>query len=153
MDPTAARLATWAALCNVGKIQQPAEGQIPSGLVSSGELASASIPPWAERQASAQTPAVGYENVPFLTPFLCIGSIGRERNTERQTLLSHAASRVTQDYAAAEKDICDDVGIALAAVIRAAETTHGVFINELRVTMLDDGTAGRWVQAVCTIAR
>jgi hypothetical protein len=70
-------------------------------------------------------------------------------------VLSRAASRVTQNYAAAEKDICDDVGVALAAVIRAAETSHGVTINELRVTMLDRGMPGerRWVQAVCTITR
>jgi hypothetical protein len=68
-------------------------------------------------------------------------------------VLSRVASRVTQDYAAAEKDICDDVGVALAAVIRAAETDHGVVINELRVTMLDQGNGERWVQAVCTIAR
>jgi len=59
----------------------------------------------------------------------------------------------TQDFAAAEKDICDDVGIALAAVIRAAETNHHVLINEVRVTMLDDGDGKRWVQAVCTITR
>ena len=70
----------------------------------------------------------------------------------RDTLLS-AASRVTQDYAAVEKDICDDVGVALAAVIRAAETTHGVHIDELRGTMLDQGNGERWAQAVCTIAR
>jgi hypothetical protein len=69
-------------------------------------------------------------------------------------VLSRAASRVTQKYAAAEKAICDDVGVALAAVIQAAETTHGVFINELRITMLDEGPGrGRWVQAVCTITR
>jgi len=68
-------------------------------------------------------------------------------------MLSRAESRVTQDFAAAEKDICDDVGIALAAVIRAAETNHHVLINEVRVTMLDDGDGKRWVQAVCTITR
>jgi hypothetical protein len=68
-------------------------------------------------------------------------------------VLSRVASRVTQDYAAAEKDVCDDVGVAFAAVIRAAEMAHGVSINELRITMLDDGTSERWVRAVCTITR
>jgi hypothetical protein len=68
-------------------------------------------------------------------------------------VLSSVATRVTQDYAPAEKEVCDDVGVALAAVIRAAEMTHRVSINELRVTMLDNGSGERWVQAVCTITR
>jgi hypothetical protein len=71
----------------------------------------------------------------------------------RHPVLSRVASRVSQDYAAAEKEICDDVGVALAAVIRAAEMGHGVSINELRITMLDEGKGERWVRAVCTITR
>jgi hypothetical protein len=68
-------------------------------------------------------------------------------------VLSRAESRTTQHFAAAEKDICRDIGIALAAVIRAAEMNHGVFISELHVTKLDGDRGNRWGDAVCTIAR
>jgi hypothetical protein len=68
-------------------------------------------------------------------------------------LLSNAETKVTQHFAAAEKDICADVGIALAAVIRAAEMDHGVSINEVRITRLDGGNGERWLEAVCTITR
>jgi hypothetical protein len=150
MDATAGRLATWDTLCNVGKIQQPAGGQTASGLVSSGEQ---TRPLYALGCAVADNhSAVWYEAVPFLTRGFCVAvSIaGRERDI---TVLSRVASRGTQDYAAAEKDVCDDVGVAFAAVIRAAEMAHGVSINELRITMLDDGSSERWVRAVCTITR
>ncbi|MGH8850438.1 MAG: hypothetical protein ACREYD_05550 [Casimicrobiaceae bacterium] len=62
-------------------------------------------------------------------------------------------TRLTQHYANAEKDICDQIGSAFAAIMRAAESEHGVQINELRVTMLDDRTGERWAQAICTIMR
>lgn len=67
-------------------------------------------------------------------------------------MLPRTASREIEHFAAAERDICERIGLALGAVIRDAELTHGVSIAELRVTMLDEGRE-RWVEAVCTIAR
>ena len=67
-------------------------------------------------------------------------------------MLPRTASREIERYSAAERDICERIGLALGAVIRDAELTHGVSIAELRVTMLDEGRE-RWVEAVCTISR
>ena len=69
-----------------------------------------------------------------------------------ETAISRAASREIEHFAAAERDICERIGLALGAAIRDAELTHGVSIAELRVTMLDEGRE-RWAEAVCTIAR
>lgn len=67
-------------------------------------------------------------------------------------MLPRTASREIERFSAAERDICERIGLELGAVIRDAESTHGVTIAELRVTMLDKGRE-RWVEAVCTIAR
>lgn len=67
-------------------------------------------------------------------------------------MLPRTASREIERLSAAERDICERIGLALGAVIRDAEVTHGVSIAELRVTMLDEGRE-RWTEAVCTISR
>jgi hypothetical protein len=57
-----------------------------------------------------------------------------------------------QRYAQAEKNICDEIGEALAIVIRGAEVQNGVRIGELRVVPRQSGPGERWAQATCTIA-
>ena len=68
-------------------------------------------------------------------------------------MLPRSQSREIERLAAAERDICKRIGLALGAVLQDAELTHGVSIEELRVTMLDEASGERWVEAVCTIAR
>jgi hypothetical protein len=57
-----------------------------------------------------------------------------------------------QRYAQAERNICDEIGEALATVILGAERQHGVMIGELRVVPRQIGSGERWAQATCTIA-
>ena len=80
------------------------------------------------------------------------GVLKQHANPWEGTVLPRTESREIERLAAAERDICERIGLALGVVVRDAELTHGVSIAELHVTMLDEGHE-RWAEAVCTITR